>query len=104
MGLESIVDEESRPFHLIDYRQPRRVSTSILAVGEDPQLRVMFQLLLAGEGYAVVAATDGLDALRAVRSMRRSLVILDLELPLLDGQAVGANLREAYGAWCRSWS
>jgi DNA-binding response OmpR family regulator len=59
-----------------------------------PQLRVMFQLLLEGEGYPVVVAADGLEA---VRAMRPSLVILDLELPLLDGQAVAVELRAAYG-------
>ena len=35
--------------------------------------------------------------MRAVRTMRPSLVILDLELPLLDGHAVGSRLRASYG-------
>lgn len=91
------MDTEPRPVHLVDHREPRRASTPILVVQDDPHLRVMFQLLLEGEGYPVVAATDGLEALRAVRTMRPSLVILDLELPLLDGQAVAFELRAAYG-------
>jgi two-component system OmpR family response regulator len=57
----------------------------------------MFQLLLEGEGYSVVTAADGLEALRAAQTMRPSLVILDLVLPLLDGHAVGARLRATYG-------
>ena len=72
------MDNEPRPVHLIDRLEPRRVSTPILVVEDDPQLRIMFQLLLEGEGYPVVAAADGLEAVRAVRSMRPSLVILDL--------------------------
>jgi len=91
------MDGEPRRVHLTDRREPRRLSTPILVVEDDPQLRVMFQLLLEGEGYPVVAAADGLEALRAVRNMRPSLVILDLELPLLDGQAVAFELRAAYG-------
>jgi len=91
------MDNEPRPVHLIDRLEPRRVSTPILVVEDDPQLRIMFQLLLEGEGYPVVAAADGLEAVRAVRSMRPSLVILDLELPLLDGRAVAFELRAAYG-------
>lgn len=91
------MDNEPRPFHLVDHREPRRVSTPILVVEDDPQLRIMFQLLLEGEGHPVVTAADGLEAVRAVRSMRPSLVILDLELPLLDGRAVAFELRAAYG-------
>jgi DNA-binding response OmpR family regulator len=91
------VDNEPRPLHLIDHREPRQVSTPILVVEDDPQLRIMFQLLLEGEGYPVVAAADGLEAVRAVQTMRPSLVILDLELPLLDGRAVAFELRAAYG-------
>ena len=71
--------------------------TPILVVEDDPQLRVMFQLLLEGEGYPVIVAADGLEALRAVRATRPSLVLLDLELPLLDGYAVGSQLRASYG-------
>jgi DNA-binding response OmpR family regulator len=97
VGSKSIVDNDPRPLHLVDHREPRRVSTPILVVEDDPQLRVMFQLLLEGEGYPVVAAADGLEAVRAVRSMRPSLVILDLELPRLDGRAVAFELRAAYG-------
>jgi DNA-binding response OmpR family regulator len=91
------VDNEPLPIHLVDRREPRQVSTPILVVEDDPQLRIMFQLLLEEEGYPVVAAADGLEALRAVRSIRPSLVILDLELPLLDGHAVAFELRAAYG-------
>jgi DNA-binding response OmpR family regulator len=94
---ESIVHEEPRPTHVVDHREPRRVSTPILVVEDDPQLRVMFQLLLEGEGYPVVTAADGLEAVRCARAMRPCLVILDLELPLLDGQEVASQLRALYG-------
>ena len=74
--------------------EPPRVSTPILVVEDDLQLRVTFQLLLEGEGYPVVAAADGLEA---VRAMRISLLILDPELPLLGGQAVAVELRALHG-------
>lgn len=91
------MNSEPRPVHLVDHREPRRVSTPILVIEDDPQLRVMFQLLLEGEGYPVVTAADGLEGLRAVQTMRPSLVLLDLKLSLLDGQAVAFELRAAYG-------
>jgi DNA-binding response OmpR family regulator len=92
------VNDEKRIVHLVDRRGSRRVSTPVLVVEDDPQLRVMFQLLLEGEGYVVMTAADGLEAVRQARSMRPSLVILDVELPLLDGYQVGVVLRTLYGA------
>ena len=89
------MSETQRSDSLTDYREPRVVSTPILVVEDDPQLRAIFQVLLEGEGYPVVTAADGVEALRAARTMRPSLVILDL--PLLDGHAVGTQLRATYG-------
>jgi two-component system response regulator MprA len=91
------VSRTQRPNYLADHREPRVVSTPILVVEDNPQLRAIFHLLLEGEGYLVVTAADGLEALRAARTMRPSLVILDLALPLLDGHAVGTQLRATYG-------
>jgi two-component system, OmpR family, response regulator MprA len=91
------VSGTQRPDYLADYREPRVVNTPILVVEDDPQLRAIFQLLFEGEGYPVVTAADGLEALRVARTMRPSLVILDLALPLLDGHAVGTQLRATYG-------
>jgi DNA-binding response OmpR family regulator len=91
------VSNEPRPIHLVDRRALRRVSTPILVVEDDPQLRLMFQLLLEGENHPVVTAADGLEAVRTARALRPSLVILDLELPGLDGLAVGSQQRATYG-------
>jgi len=91
------VDEMARLTHVVDRREPRRVRTPILVIEDDPQPRVLFQLVLQGEGYPVVTAADGLEAVRCARATRPSVVLLDLELPLLDGQAVAAQLRAACG-------
>src|SRR5262249_11173400 len=69
----TIVSDERSPIHLVDRRAPRRVSTPILVVEDDPQLRLMFQLLLEGEGHRVVTAADGLEAVRCARTLRPSL-------------------------------
>jgi DNA-binding response OmpR family regulator len=90
------MSEKGRTVHLAVRREPRQVSTPVL-VEDDPRLRVMFQLLLEGEGYAVMTAADGLEAVRHARRMRPSLVILDVELPFLDGYQVGSELRLLYG-------
>ena len=77
-----------RSFDLVDVLAPRQVNCPILVVEDDPQARVVFQLLLQGERYPVVTAADGLDAARCISALRPSLVLLDLDLPLLDGRAV----------------
>jgi CheY-like chemotaxis protein len=84
----SLVSGARRPDQPADHREPRAVNTPVLVVEDDPQLRAVFQLLLEGQGYPVVAVADGLEALRAAQTIRPSLVILDLARPLLDGHAV----------------
>jgi CheY-like chemotaxis protein len=82
---------------LVDARGPRRVSTPLLVVEDDPQLRSMVALLLKDEGYPVVALEDGLDAITWLQKRRPSLVILDLNLPHVNGDEVGAKIRARYG-------
>ena len=88
------MDSAVRP---ADQRTSQPVSTPILVAEDDPQLRAMFLLLLQGEGHPVVTAEDGIDAMRYAQTMRPSLVILDLDLPYLDGHAVAAQLRVLHG-------
>jgi CheY-like chemotaxis protein len=83
--------------HLADERAPCAVSTPLLVVEDDPQLRCMMVLLLEGEGYPVVAVADGLDAIKRLQESRPSLVILDLNLPHVNGDEVGTKIRARYG-------
>ena len=83
--------------HLVDARGRCAVSTPLLVVEDDPHLRCMMVLLLEGEGLPVAAAVDGLDALRWLQDSRPCLVLLDLNLPYLNGDEVGARIRARYG-------
>ena len=63
--------------------------TCVLIVEDDGDLRRMFRLALMLAGYAVVEATDGLDALRLLDgSSPPDAIILDLGLPLVSGYIV----------------
>ena len=66
---------------------------SILVVDDDPAIRDALALLLEDEGYAVLAAPDGLAALEAVARDSPDLVITDLYMPGLDGSGLIARLR-----------
>jgi CheY-like chemotaxis protein len=70
----------------------------ILVVDDDPEIRQMIQWALEDEGWTVETAADGRQALDQATRSRPSLVVLDMGLPLLDGDGVAAGLRVAYGA------
>ncbi len=67
----------------------------VLIVEDDPAVRQSLERSLEFEGYTVVTAADGLEALTAAREQRPDAVILDLGLPKLDGLSVCRKLRGA---------
>jgi PAS domain S-box-containing protein len=69
------------------------VATDILIVDDAPEnLRLLFDMLTA-HGYHVRVAPGGALALRAARSARPDLVLLDIMMPGLDGYAVCTQLK-----------
>jgi DNA-binding response OmpR family regulator len=70
------------------------MSHKILLVDDDESLRQVISQYLAQEGYRVVAAGSGPEALRLFYSERPEAVLLDLMMPGMDGWEVCARLRE----------
>ena len=66
----------------------------ILVVDDEAPVREVLTEYFATEGYAVEAATNGLEALSAVRGGRADLVLLDVRMPGLDGVQVLRRIRE----------
>jgi two-component system, chemotaxis family, chemotaxis protein CheY len=62
-------------------------ATTVLVVDDDEDIRVAMSDTLEAEGYRVLLAEDGLDALAKLRSggERPHLILLDLMMPNLDG-------------------
>jgi diguanylate cyclase (GGDEF)-like protein len=73
-----------------------RAAPLVLVVDDDPLFRSMAGDLLLENGYAVVEACDGEQALAAFERERPDLVILDLHMPGRDGLAVCAELRRLH--------
>jgi len=69
----------------------------ILVVDDEPNIREVVGQYLQREGYAVVSATDGEEALRAYERERPDLIVLDLMLPKLGGFEVYRRLLGAEG-------
>ena len=66
-----------------DHRRHR-----ILVADDEPDIVELLQTLLGLAEYEIITATDGLQALTAIRDERPDGVILDINMPRLDGFGV----------------
>jgi DNA-binding NarL/FixJ family response regulator len=70
--------------------------TSVLIVDDHPSFRLSARRMLEADGYAVVGeAEDGAGAIAAARELDPDLVLLDVQLPDIDGFEVAQRLRAA---------
>jgi two-component system, OmpR family, response regulator MprA len=69
--------------------------TTILIVDDDPKLLKMLQRTLSYEGFHVLSATNGGEALNETQGHRPDLIVLDWMMPGLDGIGVLQRLRAA---------
>jgi len=66
----------------------------ILIVEDEPQIRDMIARALAGVGYEIDSAADGIAGLQLALAQEYHLVILDLVMPLADGREVLVQLHD----------
>jgi CheY-like chemotaxis protein len=64
---------------------PFRRELPVLVVDDDPDLRALLRRMLEREGYAVVDADNGRNALEQVRERIPGAILLDLMMPEMDG-------------------
>jgi two-component system KDP operon response regulator KdpE len=67
--------------------------TTVLVVDDEPQIVRALRINLAARGYDVLAAPDGISALRITADAKPDVVVLDLGLPDMDGTVVIERLR-----------
>jgi len=73
--------------------RPDATRRAILAVEDDPDIMSLLSEVLADEGYQVVSARRGEDAVEAAQSASVGLMLLDLGLPDLHGNDVLVRLK-----------
>lgn len=66
----------------------------ILIVDDEPNIVVPLQFLMEQNGYRVISAASGEQALELIATFRPDLILLDIMLPDLDGYEVCQNVRE----------
>ena len=84
-----MIDEHAMQTAIHPRSRPRR----ILVADDDPAIRTLLVMNLEDEGYQVIEAADGEDALRLARHAVPDLVLLDVMMPGLDGLDVLGVLR-----------
>lgn len=68
--------------------------TSILVVEDDENTRKLMEAVLTQNGYEVVTAGDGVDALEKMDNRHVDLIVLDLMMPRMDGYEFTETLRQ----------
>ncbi len=66
---------------------------TVLVVDDDQDTVDMMRDILTEEGHVVLCARDGREALELARTKRPDLVLLDLNMPEMDGRAFLAAVR-----------
>jgi two-component system, OmpR family, response regulator ResD len=74
-------------------RGDRPGGPKVLLVDDEDQLRRVMRGLLERDGYDVIEAADGVEALDQVDRHGPDIIVLDLNLPGLDGYGVLSHLR-----------
>ena len=69
------------------------MTTTILLIEDNEQNRYLATFLLEGCGYAVAHAANGPDGIALAARCQPALILLDIQLPLMDGYAVARALR-----------
>jgi two-component system alkaline phosphatase synthesis response regulator PhoP len=70
------------------------MAKTILIADDEPNIVISIEFLLKREGYDVIVAQNGAEALARVRSEKPDLVILDVMMPQRNGFEVCQDLRQ----------
>lgn len=69
---------------------------TILVVDDDPNIRELLRFYIQREGYKVIEAVDGADALKLLEANQIQLAIVDIMMPHIDGYELCEEIRQTY--------
>lgn len=70
------------------------MGNNILYIEDNDQNFYLVKFMLSAKGMNVIRARDGIEGIEAVKTMKPDLVLLDIELPSMNGYEVAAELRK----------
>ncbi|MFD0714668.1 response regulator transcription factor [Paenibacillus sp. GCM10027626] len=70
------------------------MKTTVLVADDDREIRDILHIYLRNEGYSVLEAEDGRQALEYLQNEKIDLIILDIMMPVLDGIRACFKIRE----------
>jgi two-component system cell cycle response regulator DivK len=73
------------------------MSQRILYIEDNPDNRLLIRRVLQAEGYEVLEAIDGQTGLQRAAEIRPDLILMDINLPEIDGYEVTARLKQLPG-------
>ena len=65
----------------------------ILYIEDNSENRTLVRRVLMSEGYTMIEAVDGVSGLRAVETHRPDLILVDINLPDIDGYEVTSRIK-----------
>ncbi len=83
--------------HVHPAGQPRTGPVKILIIEDNSQNRYLATFLLEQRGHQVVQAQSGPEGIELAHRVRPELILLDIQLPVMDGYAVARTLRQDPG-------
>lgn len=69
---------------------------TILAVDDDPNIRELLRFYMQREGYKVIEAANGKEALEQLKTTRIQLAVVDIMMPHIDGYELCEIIRQTY--------
>jgi two-component system, OmpR family, response regulator len=70
--------------------------SKILIVDDDSHIRELIRVFLRNDGFEVIEAVDGLDALSRLDSVKADLAVIDVMMPNMDGWELCQELKATY--------
>lgn len=70
------------------------MQNKVLVVDDEEEIRNLLEIYLMNEGYKVIKASDGEEALKIIENEKVQLIILDVMMPKLDGIETCKRIRE----------
>jgi two-component system, cell cycle response regulator DivK len=70
------------------------MKTKVLVIEDNEQNMYLVNFILEFQGYEVIQARNGSDGISMAREHQPDLILLDIQLPILDGYTVARELRK----------